>query len=161
MDILPNVGDFRLLDRKCIDALKELRETQRYTKGLYCFIGFKKKEVLFEQGDRLVGESSFNAHRLLNLAIEGVTSYTTAPLRFSTVIGLIVSLIAIIYMCYILITTLLFGDPVAGYPTMMVVILFLGGVQLLSLGIIGEYLSRIFHESKRRPVYLVQDHEGV
>ena len=117
--------------------------------------------MLFEQGDRLVGESSFNAHRLLNLAIEGVTSYTTAPLRFSTVIGLIVSLIAIIYMCYILITTLLFGDPVAGYPTMMVVILFLGGVQLLSLGIIGEYLSRIFHESKRRPVYLVQDHEGV
>jgi len=161
MDILPNVGDFRLLDRKCIDALKELRETQRYTKGLYCFIGFKKKEVRFEQGDRLVGESSFNTHRLVNLAIEGVTSYTTAPLRFSTVIGLIVSLIAIIYMCYILITTLLFGDPVAGYPTMMVVILFLGGVQLLSLGIIGEYLSRIFHESKRRPVYLVQDHEGV
>ena len=161
MDILPNVGDFRLLDRKCIDALKELRETQRYTKGLYCYIGFRKKEVRFDQGDRLAGASSFNAHRLLNLAIEGITSYTTAPLRLSTVMCVLISLIAFIYMCYILITTLLYGDPVAGYPTLMVVILFLGGIQLLSLGIIGEYLGRIFHETKHRPVYFVQEHEGV
>lgn len=161
VEILENVGDFRLLDRKCIDALKQLRETQRYTKGMYCWVGFKKHEVLFEQGDRLAGESSFNFGRLLSLAIEGVTSFTTAPLRFATILGLVISLVAFIYMCYILITTLIWDDPVAGYPTLITVILFLGGVQLLSLGIIGEYLGRIFYETKERPVYLIRESAGV
>lgn len=159
IDILQNVGDFRLLDRKCIDALRQLRETQRYTKGMYCWIGFRKKEILFEQGDRLEGVSSFNFYRLLKLSIEGVTSYTTSPLRISTVLGLLTSFLAFCYMIYILINTMFFGEPVRGYPTMMVVILFLGGAQLLSLGIIGEYLGRIFHESKNRPVYLVSENE--
>jgi glycosyltransferase involved in cell wall biosynthesis len=161
VEILENVGDFRLLDRKCIDALKQLRETQRYTKGMYCWVGFKKHEILFEQGDRVAGESSFNFLRLLNLAIDGITSFTTAPLRLSTVLGLIMSLVAFFYMCYVLVTTLIWGDPVAGYPTLMTVILFLGGVQLLSLGIIGEYLGRIFYETKERPVYIVRDKDGV
>ena len=159
IDILQNVGDFRLLDRKCIDALRQLRESQRYTKGMYCWIGFRKKEILFEQGDRLEGTSSFNFWRLLKLSIEGITSYTTSPLRISTILGLIISLVAFCYMIYILFNTLLYGDPVRGYPTIMVVILFLGGAQLLSLGIIGEYLGRTFHESKQRPVYLVSEHE--
>lgn len=159
IDILQNVGDFRLLDRKCIEALRQLRETQRYTKGMYCWIGFRKKEILFEQGDRLEGVSSFNFWRLLRLSIEGITSYTTSPLRISTVLGLITSLVAFCYMIYILCNTLLYGDPVRGYPTIMVVMLFLGGAQLLSLGIIGEYLGRIFHESKHRPVYFVSEHE--
>ena len=160
IDILQNVGDFRLLDHKCIEALRQLRETQRYTKGMYCWIGFRKKEILFEQADRLEGVSSFNFWRLLRLSIEGITSYTTSPLRISTVLGLLCSLFAFCYMVYILFCTLVFGEPVRGYPTMMVVILFLGGAQLLSLGIIGEYLGRIFHESKNRPVYLVSEHES-
>ena len=105
IDILQNVGDFRLLDRKCIDALKELRETQRYTKGMYCWIGFRKKEILFEQGDRLEGQSSFNFWRLLRLSIEGITSYTTSPLRIATILGLICSLCAFCYMVYILFNT--------------------------------------------------------
>jgi len=161
VEILENVGDFRLLDRKCIEALKNLRETQRYTKGMYCWIGFRKTEVWFEQGDRLAGESSFNFLRLLNLAIDGITSFTTAPLRIATIMGLFVSLIAFVFMCYILLTTLIWGDPVQGYPTLITVILFLGGVQLLSLGIIGEYLGRIFYETKGRPVYVVSEVDGV
>lgn len=161
VEILENVGDFRLLDRKCIDALKQLRETQRYTKGMYCWVGFKKHEILFEQGDRVAGESSFNFLRLMNLAIDGVTSFTTAPLRLSTILGLIMSLVAFLYMIYVLVTTLIWDDPVQGYPTLMTVILFLGGVQLLSLGIIGEYLGRIFHETKGRPVYFIEEKEGV
>ena len=161
VEILENVGDFRLLDRKCIDALKQLRETQRYTKGMYCWVGFKKHGVLFEQGDRVAGESSFNFSRLLGLAMDGITSFTTAPLRLATVLGLVVSLVAFSFMCYVLVTTLIWGDPVQGYPTLMTVVLFLGGVQLLSLGIIGEYLGRIFHETKNRPVYIARETAGV
>ena len=161
VDVLPNVGDFRLLDRKCIDSLKKLRETQRYTKGLYCWIGFKKKKISFQQADREKGKSSFSYHRLFNLAIEGITSYTTAPLRISTVVGIVVSLVAFIYMCYVLVKTIIYGEPVQGYPTLVILILFLGGVQLLSLGIIGEYLGRVFHETKNRPVYLISEQEGI
>ena len=128
---------------------------------MYCWVGFKKHEVLFEQGDRIAGESSFNFTRLLGLAMDGITSFTTAPLRLATVLGLVVSLVAFAFMCYVLVTTLIWGDPVQGYPTLMTVILFLGGVQLLSLGIIGEYLGRIFHETKNRPVYIVRESGGV
>ena len=161
VDILPNVGDFRLLDRKCINALKELRETQRYTKGLYCWIGFNKKEIEFDQGDRTQGISSFNYHKLFNLAIEGITSYTIAPLRISTLFGIIASCSAFLYMIYIFIKTIILGDPVQGFPTLIIIILFLGGVQLLSLGIIGEYLGRIFMETKHRPIYIINEKEGI
>ena len=154
-DILENVGDFRLLDRKCIDALQTMREKERYTKGMFAWIGFKKKEILFEQGDRLTGKSAWRFRDLLNLGIEGVTSFTTAPLRFSTIVGFIISMITFSYMCWVLLKALIWGDPVAGYPSMMIVILFLGGIQLLSLGIIGEYLGRIFNEAKGRPVYII------
>ena len=154
-DILENVGDFRLLDRKCIDALQTMREKERYTKGMFAWIGFKKKEILFEQGDRLTGKSAWRFRDLLNLGIEGVTSFTTAPLRFSTIVGFIISMIAFSYMCWVLLKALIWGDSVAGYPSMMIVILFLGGIQLLSLGIIGEYLGRIFNEAKGRPVYII------
>ena len=154
-DILENVGDFRLLDRKCIDALQTMREKERYTKGMFAWIGFKKKEILFEQGDRLTGKSACRFRDLLNLGIEGITSFTTAPLRFSTIVGFIISMIAFSYMCWVLLKALIWGDPVAGYPSMMIVILFLGGIQLLSLGIIGEYLGRIFNEAKGRPVYII------
>lgn len=160
VEILQNVGDFRLLDRKCIDTLKQLRESERYTKGMFCWIGFNKKEIEFEQGDRVAGETSWNYLSLFNLAIEGITSFTIAPLRLSTMMGIIVSIIAFIYMCVIITKTIIWGEDVQGFPTLMVVILFLGGVQLLSLGIIGEYLGRIFHETKNRPIYVVKEYKG-
>ncbi len=160
VDVLQNVGDFRLLDRKCIEILHQLREQERYTKGLYCWIGFKKKEIQFEQSDRIVGKSSWNFSSLVKLAIDGITSYTTAPLRLSAILGIIISLPAFVYMCFILVKTLFFGDAVQGFPTLITVILFLGGVQLLSLGIIGEYLGRIFYETKNRPVYVVKEYKG-
>jgi len=156
-DILPNVGDFRLLDRRCIDELKKLRETERYTKGMYAWIGFKKTSVDFETQERVAGASSMSFSSLMHLAVEGITSFTVAPLKWSIFIGILASLAAFAFMIYILINTLVFGDPVAGYPTMMTVILFLGGVQLLSLGIIGEYLGKIFNETKKRPVYIVSE----
>lgn len=159
VDVLQNVGDFRLIDRKCIDALKQMRECERYTKGLFSWMGFKKKEITFDRHDRAAGESSFNFFKLMLLGIDGITSFTTAPLRFATVLGFVVSVFAFIYMCYVLVKTLVWGDPVAGYPTLIIVILFLGGVQLISLGIIGEYLGRIFNETKDRPVYIVREKE--
>ena len=160
VEILPNVGDFRLLDRRCVESLKQLRETERYTKGLYCWIGFKKKEVPFETQDRVAGKSTWSYRQLIGLAIDGILSFTTAPLRISTILGLIVSFVAFIYMCVVLANTLIWGEPVAGYPTIVVLILFLGGVQLISLGIIGEYLGKTFIEVKNRPVYVV-DKKGL
>jgi glycosyltransferase involved in cell wall biosynthesis len=112
---------------------------------------------MFNQNDRVSGTSSFNFRKLLDLAIEGIISYTTAPLKFSTILGMLVSLAAFIYMCYVLTKTILYGDPVQGFPTLIIVILFLGGIQLISLGIIGEYLSRIFYETKNRPIYIVKE----
>ncbi len=157
-DILPNVGDFRLLDRKAVDALRQLRETQRYTKGLYCWIGFRKKEVSFDRGDRMAGKSNYTFRKLLNLAVEGITSYTTAPLRISIVAGLLVSLLAFIYLVFMFMKTLIWGEEVSGFPTLICVILFLGGMQLLALGIIGEYVGRIFNETKGRPPYVVEQY---
>lgn len=157
IEILQNVGDFRLLDRQCIDALCQLRESQRYTKGLFCWIGFKKKEITYKIHDRTQGHSSWNFLKLANLALDGITSFSIVPLRISTVLGLFSSISAIVYMLYFFIKTLLFGDVVQGFPTLIVVILFLGGMQLFSLGIIGEYVGRIFNESKQRPVYIVAE----
>lgn len=156
-EVLPNVGDFRLLDRKCINALKSLRETERYTKGMYCWIGFKKKEILFEPAERVAGQSSFSYRKLVGLAMEGITSYTTAPLKISTFMGFLVSLFSFIMLLVFLVKALIWGDPVQGFPTLIIVILFLGGMQLLSIGIIGEYLGRVFNETKNRPVYIVDE----
>ena len=157
VDILQNVGDFRLLDRKCINALRQLRETERYTKGMYCWIGFKKTELEFEVGERVAGNSSFSYRKLVKLAVNGFTSYTTAPLKISTYIGLIVSILSFVFMIVFLIKSLVYGDPVQGFPTLITVISFLGGVQLLSLGIIGEYLGKVFNETKHRPVYIISE----
>lgn len=158
IETLPNVGDFRLLDRRAVRALTQLRETQRYMKGLYCWVGFNKKEVTFDRADREAGKSNFHLIKLLNLAIEGITSYTTSPLRYATVSGLLVSLCAFIYLIYMLVKTLVWGEVVAGFPTLICVILFLGGMQLLALGIIGEYIGRIFNETKGRPPYMVESY---
>lgn len=160
IEILQNVGDFRLLDRSCINALKQIRESERYTKGMFCWIGFRKKEILFDRGDRVAGQSAWNFWSLFALAIEGITSFSTAPLRISSVTGAVVSIGAFIYMIYILLKTLIFGDPVQGFPTLITVILFLGGMQLLSIGILGEYLARIFNETKHRPTYIAREYNG-
>ncbi len=158
--IQKNTGDFRLLDRSCIEALKQLRETERNTKGMYSWIGFNKKGIWYEQKERAEGETKWNFMSLLNLAVNGIMSYTIAPLRLSMMFGLLVSFAAFVYLIYILITTLIFGDPVAGYPTIMVTMLFLGGIQLLSLGIIGEYLGKVFNETKGRPGYFINSYNG-
>ena len=155
-----DVGDFRLLDRRCIEALKLMRENQRFTKGLFTWVGYRKKEIPFEVQPRAAGTTTWNYFALFNLAMKGMTSFTTAPLRLMTFLGLTISGVAMIYMFVVLMLALLYGDPVAGYPTLMTVILFLGGMQLLALGIIGEYLGQIFHESKGRPIYLVSEMNG-
>ena len=154
--IQKNTGDFRLLDRTCIEALRKMRESERNTKGLYSWIGFKKKGIYYDQLERQQGASKWRFSQLVNLAINGMTSYTVAPLRIAMYMGIGVSFVAFIYLVYILITTLLYGDPVAGYPTIMVTILFLGGIQLLTIGVLGEYLGRIFNETKNRPGYFVR-----
>ena len=158
--IQKNTGDFRLLDRSCIEALKQFRETERNTKGMYSWIGFKKKGIWYEQKERQEGETKWSFSQLLALAINGIMSYTVAPLRMSMFMGLIVSILAFIYAIYIIVKAFLIGDPVAGFPTIMVAILFLGGVQLISLGIIGEYLGKVFNETKGRPGYFINSYNG-
>lgn len=160
IEVLENVGDFRLLDRSCINALKQIRESERYTKGMFCWIGFRKKEILFDRGDRVAGKSAWNFWSLFSLAIEGITSFTTSPLRLSSIFGFIVSAAAFIYMIFIIIKTAIFGDPVQGFPTIVTLILFLGGVQLISIGVLGEYIARIFNESKHRPTYIIREYNG-
>jgi polyisoprenyl-phosphate glycosyltransferase len=158
--IQEDTGDFRLLDRRCVEALKKMRETQRYTKGMFDWIGYNKKEILFDREPRAAGNTKWNYIKLVDLAIEGITSFTTLPLRLSSLFGIIISFFAFIYMVWVIIKTILFGDPVTGYPSLMAVILFLGGIQLLSLGVIGEYLGRIFNEAKRRPLYFVDEYNN-
>ena len=155
-----DTGDFRLLDRSCVDALRSMREVERNTKGMYSWIGFHKKGITYEQQQRQQGKSKWSLMALLNLALNGFTSYTTAPLRMASVMGLLVSLVAFIYLVYIVVVTNVYGEPVQGYPTIMVTVLFLGGVQLLSLGIIGEYLGRVFNEVKGRPGYFINSYNG-
>lgn len=158
--IQKDTGDFRLLDRSCIEALKQLRETERNTKGMYSWIGFHKKGIWYEQKVRALGETKWSFFQLLNLAANGVMSYTIAPLRLSMIMGIVVSFFAFLYLVFIVIKTILYGEPVGGFPTIMVTMLFLGGVQLLSLGIIGEYLGKVFNESKNRPGYFINCYNG-
>lgn len=155
--IQQDTGDFRLLDKRCVKALTSFRESQRYTKGLFSWIGYKKKEISYIRDPRFAGETKWNYFKLVDLAIEGIVSFTTAPLRWSSVIGVVVSLLAFIYIVYLVIRTIFFGTDLAGYPSMMAVVLFLGGVQLLSLGVIGEYIGRIFNETKQRPLYFIEE----
>ena len=157
VEMLQNVGDFRLLDKRCVEAMKSLRETERYTKGLFCWIGYKKAEIQFDRGDRVAGTTSWSMWKLMKLGIDGIISFTTAPLHIATWLGIVISILAFIYLLFVLIKTILFGDPVAGFPTLISVILFLGGVLLLCVGILGEYVARMYSETKRRPGYIVRE----
>jgi glycosyltransferase involved in cell wall biosynthesis len=156
IDIPENAGDFRLMDRKIIAALKEFPERTRFMKGLYAFVGFKAIGVPFEVKERAAGNSSWGFTRLTELAITGITSFSDVPLRVWGFIGFVISLISLIYAIYIVTVTLIFGADLPGFPTLVVAIMFLGGIQLLSIGILGEYIARIFTEVKQRPKYLLQ-----
>lgn len=156
-EVYKGAGDFRLLDRKCIDALKELRESERNTKGLYAYIGFKKKALEYEEAERAAGETKWRVSGLFRLAIDGITSYTTAPLRMWSIIGVVISLISFAFLAIELFKAIFYGSDASGYPTLLAAIVFLGGIQLISLGAIGEYLARVFIETKQRPTYFVRD----
>ena len=158
--IQEDTGDFRLLDRRVVEALKEFRESQRNTKAMFSWVGFHKKEILYDRDPRAAGETKWNYVKLIELAIDGITSFTTAPLRIATYAGILVSLGTFIYLVILVFRTIFFGTDLAGYPSTMAVILFLGGVQLLSLGIIGEYVGRIFNETKQRPLYLIEEYHN-
>lgn len=157
IEIQRDTGDFRLLDRRAVEALKTLREANRYTKGMFSWVGFKKKEITYKRDPRAAGETKWNYFKLLNLAIEGITSFTTSPLRISLWTGLIISISAFAWAAFLIIRKLFFGADMSGYTSLMSAILLLGGVQLVSIGVIGEYIGRIFTETKNRPVYLAQE----
>ena len=158
--IQQDTGDFRLLSRRAIEALKSFPEKQRYTKGMFSLIGFKKIAIEFDRDPRVAGSTKWNYFKLMELAVEGITSFTLAPLRISTYIGIITSLCAMVYATFIFIKTVIYGIDVPGYASLMCVVLFLGGVQLLCLGVIGEYLGRIFIEAKARPLYFIDEYSG-
>ena len=152
----PNVGDFRLMSRRVVDAVLQLREQHRFMKGVFAWVGFPSAAVLYDRDPRAAGETKWNFWTLWNFSLDGITSYTVMPLKIATYLGLLVALAALLYGGAMILRTLLFGNPVPGYPSLMVVMLFLGGVQLITLGIIGEYLGRAFDETKHRPLYLVE-----
>lgn len=152
-----DTGDFRLLSPRVLAALRQMRERHRFMKGLFAWVGFRRIAIPYVRAPRLAGGSKFNFWRLWNFALEGVTSFSTAPLRIATYIGLATAALAFVYGLWIVVKALLWGDPVQGWPTMMAVILFLGGTQLIALGLIGEYLGRLYEESKQRPLYLVDE----
>jgi glycosyltransferase involved in cell wall biosynthesis len=157
VEIPQNTGDFRLLSRRSVDALKSIREQHRYMKGLFAWVGYPQKAILYNRSARASGGSKWSYWRLWNFAIEGITSFSDVPLKISTYLGLLAAFGSLSYGTYMLVTTLLFGNPIPGYPSLIVIILFLGGVQLISLGIIGEYLARTYNEAKQRPLYFTKN----
>ena len=152
-----NVGDFRLMDRKVVDVIKALPEQQLFMKGVLSWAGFNVAIVEYDRAPRVVGQSKFNAWKLWNLALDGITSFSTLPLRLWSYIGGCISLLALVYAGYLVLDKVLFGNAVPGYPSLMTAILFLGGVQLIGIGILGEYVGRIYMEAKHRPRYVVKD----
>ncbi len=152
-----DVGDFRLLSRRAVTALGGLRERHRFMKGLFGWVGFRQIDVSYVRDPRMAGQTKWNYWRLLNFSIEGITSFSIRPLQFASYFGLVVAMLSVLYGTYMIMRTLLYGNPVEGYPSLLVVVLFLGGVQLVTLGIIGEYVGRIFNETKQRPLYIVAE----
>lgn len=158
VSIPQDTGDFRLLSRRAVEALRQLREQHRFMKGLFAWIGYPSIAVEYNRDPRLAGETKFNYWKLWNFAIEGITSFTTAPLKLATYFGLVVALVAFVAIIVLVAKTLMFGDPVKGYPSLMSAILFLGGIQLVALGSLGEYIGRMFNETKGRPLYFTKQY---
>jgi glycosyltransferase involved in cell wall biosynthesis len=155
VEIPENTGDFRLLSRRAVDSVLKLREHHRFMKGLFSWIGYPAIAVEYHRHSRAAGKTKWNYWNLWNFAVEGITSFSTAPLRLATFAGLGTAVMALVYASVVFYRTVAFGDPVAGYPSMIIIILFLGAVQLIFIGVIGEYLGRMFNETKNRPLYLV------
>ena len=156
VEIVDGARDYRLMTRTMVDAILSLSEYHRFSKGIFAWVGFKTKYLAFENVERIAGETKWNFWKLFKYAIEGIVAFTTVPLRISMMFGILVSIMTFVYMVYVIIKALLFGDPVAGYPSMMTIILFLGGIQLLSIGVLGEYLSKTYMEVKHRPNYIIK-----
>jgi len=160
ISIPENAGDFRWLDRKVVNSLKDLPERNRFMKGLYAWVGFKSIAIPFELKDRQSGTSTFNLRKLIKLGMAGLTSFSTAPLQLWIGLGALISLMAVMYGVYVIVETFIHGNPVSGWPTLTVAIMLLSGIQLLSIGILGEYIGRIFTEVKRRPLYVIAEDLG-
>jgi polyisoprenyl-phosphate glycosyltransferase len=156
LKIPPDTGDFRLMSRRVVDAVRQLREQHRYMKGIFAWVGYPTTFVLYDREARCAGTTKWSYWKLWNLAIEGITSFTVLPLKLATYVGLGVATLSVIYAAVVIVKKLFIGNPVAGYPSLMTVVLFLGGVQLMFLGVIGEYIGRVFNETKQRPLYLVE-----
>jgi glycosyltransferase involved in cell wall biosynthesis len=155
-----NTGDFRLLDRRVVEALQQLPERTRFMKGLFAWVGYRQVAIEFDRQPRYGGNTSWNFWKLWNFALDGITSFSSVPLRFWTYLGLVIAIIALIYASFLVIRTLVQGIDVPGYASIMVAVLFMGGINLISLGMIGEYLGRIYEETKQRPLYLVRETYG-
>ena len=158
--IQEDTGDFRLLDRRCVNALRKMRESQRCSKSMFSWIGYKKKEVLYDRDPRVAGQTKWNYKKLVDLAIDGITSFTTSPLRISTYVSIPTFMILFIYFIYVIAKCIVTSTVIQAYQAIILLILFFSGVQILLFGIIGEYLGRIFNESKNRPLYLVNEYNG-
>lgn len=155
-----NTGDFRLLDRQVVEAIKKMPERTRFMKGLFAWVGYKQTSILFDREPRFGGKTTWNYWKLWNFALDGITSFSFFPLKIWSYMGLVISLISLLYALYLIVRTLIFGIDVPGYASLMVAVLFFGGIQLITLGIIGEYLGRVYEEVKRRPLYFVRESYG-
>ena len=160
VEIQKDTGDFRLLDRRCVNALKKLRESQRNTKSMFSWIGYNKKEVLYDRDPRVAGSTKWNYIKLMDLAIDGITSFTTSPLRLSTFIAIPTFIVLFVYFIYVIVKACVINEAIQAFQAIILLILFFSGVQILLFGIIGEYLGRIFNETKNRPLYLVNEYNG-
>ena len=160
IEIQKDTGDFRLLDRRCVNALKKLRESERNTKSMFSWIGYKKKEVLYDRDPRIAGTTKWNYIKLIDLAIDGITSFTTSPLRLSTYIAIPTFLVLFVYFMYVIVKCFVIKQAIQAFQAIILLILFFSGVQILLFGIVGEYLGRIFNETKNRPLYLVNEYNG-
>ena len=152
-----NVGDYRLMSRRVVEEIKKLPESQRFMKGIFAWVGFKTATVEYKRESRVAGESSFNGWKLWNFALDGITGFSTVPLRIWLYLGVIIAFLAFVYGSIIIVKTLIFGIDSPGYASMLTTVLFLGGVQLMGIGILGEYIGRIYMESKNRPVYIIEE----
>ena len=157
VEVVDGARDFRLMRREVVDALLELKEYNRFSKGLFSWVGFETKWIEFENIERYDGESSWSFWGLVKYSIEGIISFTSAPLHIATFFGIMLSIAAFIAIIYIIIRTLLYGDPVSGWPSLATIILFIGGIQLFCIGILGQYLAKVFTESKKRPIYILKE----
>ncbi len=156
VNIVDGARDYRMMTRDMVESVLSLTEYHRFSKGIFAWVGYRTHYLEFENVERIAGETKWNFFKLVSYAIEGIVAFTTIPLRISIIFGFLFSTLAFLYMVFVIVKALLYGDPVQGYPSMMVIILFLGGIQLLSLGVLGEYLAKTYMEVKHRPSYIVK-----